>query len=126
MSDVHYSDQHEWIRVDDGIGTVGITRFATQQLGDVVFVELPPVGKPVTGGQEVAVVESVKAASEIFSPLSGVVREVNTALNDEPGLINVDPEGQSWLFKLELAAEPDFSRLMSAEAYARLIAGQES
>ncbi|MGB8601555.1 MAG: glycine cleavage system protein GcvH, partial [Rhizomicrobium sp.] len=112
------------IRVDNGIGVVGITQFAAQQLGDIVFVELPTLGKPVSGAEEVAVVESVKAASEIYAPVSGVVCEVNSALNDEPGLINVEPEGQGWLFKLELAVEPDFSRLMSAEEYATLIASQ--
>lgn len=122
MRDVYYSDQHEWIRVADGIGIVGITRFAAQQLGDIVFVELPAPGKPVIGAEEVAVVESVKAASEIYAPVSGVVREVNRALNDEPGLINADPEGEAWLFKLELPVEPDFSRLMSAEEYGTLIA----
>lgn len=126
MGETHYSDQHEWIRLEDGIGVVGISSYAARQLGDVVFVELPEVGKAVTGGQEVAVVESVKVASEVFSPVGGVICAVNTEVADEPGLVNLDPEGRAWLFRIELADVGDLTRLMTEEQYQAMIAGLEA
>ena len=117
MSSVNFSKEHEWIRVEDGVAVVGITEFAQEQLGDVVFVELPEVGASVTKGGEVAVVESVKAASEIYAPASGEVTEVNQALADDPGRINADAMGEGWLFKIRLSDAADLEDLMDADAY---------
>ena len=117
MSETKYSDQHEWVRVDGDIGTVGISDFAQGQLGDVVFIELPSVGKVVVQGEEVAVVESVKAASEIYSPISGEVIEVNEALVDQPGAVNEAAEGEGWLFRLKLADPSELDDLMDSDDY---------
>jgi len=103
MSETRYTDQHEWVRVDGDEGTVGITRHATEQLGDVVFVELPKLGLSIAKGAEAAVVESVKAASEVYAPVGGTVTAVNTAIGDEPAKVNADPEGEGWFFKLTLS-----------------------
>src|SRR5438445_9152700 len=103
MSETRYTDQHEWVRIDGDIATVGITKFATGQLGDVVYVELPEVGRRVGQGGEIAVVESVKAASEVYAPVSGEVSETNPALGDDPSKINADPEGDGWFFKLRVS-----------------------
>src|SRR3546814_6738358 len=97
MSVVKYTEDHEWIRIDGDVGTIGITHYAQDQLGDVVFVELPEVGKQVAKGGEAAVVESVKAASEIYAPVDGEVVETNGALTGDPGLVNSDPTGPGWL-----------------------------
>ena len=113
-----YSKDHEYVRLEDRIGVVGISDFAQSQLGDIVFVELPAVGATIKRGDEVAVVESVKAASEIYAPVSGTVTEVNEALNGDPGLINADPEGGGWIFKLEVADASEADALMDADAYA--------
>jgi glycine cleavage system H protein len=112
-----YSKDHEWVAIDGTVATVGISVHAQAQLGDVVFVELPEVGREVGAGDEVAVVESVKAASEVYAPIAGKVVEVNSALVDNPALINEDAEGAAWFFKLELAGAPDTSGLMDAAAY---------
>ena len=117
MSETKYSDQHEWVRVDGDIGTVGISDFAQRQLGDVVFIELPSVGKVVVQGEEVAVVESVKAASEIYSPISGEVIEVNEALVDQPGAVNEAAEGEGWFFRLKLADPSELDDLMHSDDY---------
>jgi len=117
MSETKYSDQHEWVRVDGDTGTVGISDFAQEQLGDVVFIELPSVGKAVIQGEEVAVVESVKAASEIYSPISGVVIEVNEALLDQPGTVNEAPEVEGWFFKIKLADLSELDDLMDSDDY---------
>ena len=117
MSETKYSDQHEWVRVDGDTGTVGISDFAQEQLGDVVFIELPSVGKVVVQGEEVAVVESVKAASEIYSPISGVVIEVNEALVDQPGTINEAAEVEGWFFKLKLVDLSELDDLMDSDDY---------
>lgn len=112
---------HEWIRLeDDGTVTVGITEFAQDQLGDVVFVELPEVGTEVAVEQEIAVVESVKAASDIYAPLSGTVVAINEELVDAPELVNEDPYGKAWFFKLELADKSQLEDLLDADAYAAL------
>ncbi|MFX6296369.1 glycine cleavage system protein GcvH, partial [Acinetobacter baumannii] len=99
----YYTEDHEWIDVDGDIGTVGITDYAQGQLGDIVFVEVPEEGKQVAKGDEAAVVESVKAASDVYTPVSGAVIEGNARLGDEPGLVNEDPEGDGWFFKLTLS-----------------------
>jgi len=123
MSETRFTDQHEWVRVDGDTATVGITRYATEQLGDVVFVELPQIGKTLLKGAEAAVVESVKAASEVYSPVGGTVMEVNEALNDDPAKVNADPEGEGWFFKLKSPNATDFSTLMTPEKYADYVKG---
>ena len=114
---VYYSKEHEWIRVEGDQATVGITDFAQGQLGDVVFVEVPEAGRAVTRGQEAAVVESVKAASDVYAPVSGTVAEGNQAVVDAPSLVNSDPEGEGWFFKVTLSDNHELSELMNAEQY---------
>ena len=121
MSDVRYTDQHEWIRLDGDEATVGITKFAAESLGDVVFVELPASGKSVKAGGEAAVVESVKAASDIYAPAGGTVTGVNTALEKEPSKVNEDPEGAGWFFKMTLTDKSELAKLMDAAAYAKFV-----
>ena len=119
----YYTDQHEWIRVEGDEGTVGITRHATEQLGDVVFVEVPSVCKSLTKGGEAAVVESVKAASEVYSPVCGTVTDANTALADDPATVNGDPEGAGWFFKIKIADKAELDQLMTAEKYQEFVKG---
>jgi len=114
---VHYTKEHEWVRVDGDTATVGITDFAQGQLGDVVFVEVPEAGRQVSQGGEAAVVESVKAASDVYAPVGGEVIEGNQALVDDPSLVNSDPEGEGWFFKLRLSDTEQINDLMSAEQY---------
>src|SRR5882762_8269906 len=103
MSHVRFTKDHEWIKVDGSLGTVGITQYAQAQLGDIVFVEVPAPGKAQKAGGEAAVVESVKAASEVYAPISGTVKESNSALPDAPQTVNTDPQGAGWFFKIELS-----------------------
>ena len=117
MSEVRFTKDHEWVRIEGDTATVGISEYAQEQLGDVVFVELPNVGADVEAGGDAAVVESVKAASEIYAPAGGEVVEVNNALEDEPGLVNGDPTGGGWFFKLKLDDEAELAGLMDADAY---------
>jgi glycine cleavage system H protein len=117
MAETRYTKDHEYIRVEGDTAVVGITDYAQQQLGDVVFVELPSVGKAVTAGGEAAVVESVKAASEVYAPVSGEVVEVNSALEAAPGTVNEDPTGKGWFLKLRLANPAELSGLMSEADY---------
>ncbi len=112
-----YSEEHEWLQVEDNSATVGITDHAQKELGDVVFVELPKVGDKVEAGQACGTVESVKAVSEIYSPVSGEVKEVNTALVETPEWINQDPHGKAWMMKVSLSAPAPLNRLMTAEQY---------
>ena len=114
---VYVTKEHEWIRVDGDTATVGITDFAQGQLGDVVFVEVPEAGRHVSQGGEAAVVESVKAASDVYSPVSGDVIEGNQALVDDPALVNSDPEGEGWFFKVRLADTGELNDLMNADQY---------
>jgi len=114
---VYYTQEHEWIRVEGDSATVGITDFAQGQLGDVVFVEIPEAGRQVTKGGDAAVVESVKAASDVYAPVSGEVTEGNQAVVDEPSLVNSDPEGEGWFFRLTLSDPSELEELMDAEAY---------
>ena len=123
MSDVRYTDQHEWIRLDGDEATVGITKFAAESLGDVVFVELPASGKVVKAGGEAAVVESVKAASEIYAPVAGEVAEVNRAVADDPAKVNADPEGAAWFFRMKLTDESELAKLMTKDQYAEFLRG---
>ena len=117
MTTERFTKDHEWIRVDGGIGTVGITHHAQDQLGDVVFVELPVVGRKAAKGETVAVVESVKAASDIYAPVAGEVTEANAALADQPALVNEDAEGKAWFFKLRIADAAELDGLMDRAAY---------
>jgi glycine cleavage system H protein len=117
MSALKFTKDHEWIRLEGEVGTVGITSYAQEQLGDVVFVELPEIGRKVERGKEIAVVESVKAASEIFAPASGEVLEVNKALPDSPGTVNSDPLGAGWFFKLHVSSPAEIDKLMDEAAY---------
>jgi len=112
-----YTKTHEWIELSDGTGTVGITNYAQEKLGDVVYVELPDVGKKVKKGEAVLTVESVKAASDVYSPADGEVVEVNETLNDNPGLINEDPEGKGWIFKIKVENLSQLDELLSEEEY---------
>lgn len=121
MSESRYTDQHEWIRLDGDIATIGITDYAQGQLGDVVYVELPAVGKTVKQGGEMAVVESVKAASEVYAPASGTVTEVNESLSGTPQTVNEDAEGKGWFAKIKLSDKNEFSKLMDAAAYKKFV-----
>ncbi|MBO9379032.1 glycine cleavage system protein GcvH [Sphingomonas histidinilytica] len=113
----YFTEDHEWITVNGGTATVGITDYAQAQLGDIVFVELPAAGANVAKGGEAAVVESVKAASDVFAPVTGTVSEVNAALEEDPALVNSAPEGDGWFFKLALADPAELEGLMDAAAY---------
>ena len=117
MTDVKYSKDHEWLTMDGEIATIGITTFAQQQLGDVVFVELPAVGKTVVKGDEVAVVESVKAAAEVYTPVSGEVSEINAALDSTPETLNSDPQGGAWFFKIRISDAAELDDLMDSDSY---------
>ena len=118
MSQIRYTKDHEYIRVEGGEGVVGISDYAQQQLGDVVFAETPPVGKMLKQGDPAAVVESVKAASDVFAPVSGQVLAVNSEVESTPGLINEDALGRGWLFRIGLADASELSALMDEAAYA--------
>jgi glycine cleavage system H protein len=116
--DLRYSKEHEWVRVEDSHATIGITSFAADELGDIVFVELPEVGSSLTQFGTFGVVESVKAVSDLFSPVSGTVTEINEALRDAPELLNSDPFGAGWIARVELADSSELDGLMDADAYA--------
>ncbi|MEE4237870.1 MAG: glycine cleavage system protein GcvH [Anderseniella sp.] len=124
MATMKFSKEHEWIRVDGDVATIGITQHAAEQLGDLVFVELPDVGKTVAPGDEAAVVESVKAASEVYAPVSGEVVEVNSVLADEPGKVNEAPEGDGWFMKLKLSDASELDGLMDEAAYKAFVEEQ--
>jgi glycine cleavage system H protein len=121
---VKFTDEHEWIRVDGDVATVGITAYAAEQLGDVVFVELPEVGKSVQKGGDAAVVESVKAASEVYAPVSGEVVEVNDALTDAPQTVNEAAEGDGWFIKVKMSNPSELDGLMDADAYKAFVDNQ--
>ena len=113
----YFTDEHEWIDVDGDIATVGITDFAQGQLGDIVFVELPEAGAEVAKGKDAAVVESVKAASDVYAPITGTVTEANPALEEDPSLVNTAPESDGWFFKLTIADKGELDGLMDDKAY---------
>jgi glycine cleavage system H protein len=119
---LYFTQEHEWLNVDGDTATVGITDFAQGQLGDVVFVEVPAAGTVVAKGKEAAVVESVKAASDVYSPASGTVTEANAALEAEPALVNTAPEGDGWFFKLKLSDPSELEGLMDEAAYKAWVA----
>ena len=124
MSTIRFTRDHEWIRLDGDVGVVGITDYAQSQLGDVVYVELPEIGRHVEQGKEAAVVESVKAASEVYAPASGEVIEVNDALAADPATVNADAMGQGWFLKLRLADPKELDGLLDEDAYKKLIEEQ--
>ena len=119
--ELRYTESHEWVRSEGDTGTVGITDHAQEELTDVVFVELPKIGAKVAAGAECAVVESVKAASDIYAPVSGEIIEINTRLESEPALVNTDPYGEGWFFKIKMLAPEELSRLKTNEGYAQQI-----
>ena len=119
MSEVKYSKEHEWIKIEGDVGIIGITQHATEMLGDIVFVELPDVGSSVEKDGNAGVVESTKAASDVFTPISGEVMENNQSIVDDPGKINLDPENDAWFFKLKIKDKNELDSLMYKEEYDR-------
>lgn len=121
MAIERYTKDHEWIRVEDGVGIVGITNHAQEQLGDIVFVEVPETGRRAKQGDAVAVVESVKAASDVFAPVSGEVIEVNALIADQPALVNEDAQGKAWFFKVKISDPAELDALMDEAAYQEFV-----
>jgi glycine cleavage system H protein len=119
---LRFTEDHEWVKVDGDTATVGITDYAQQQLGDVVFVELPEIGRALERGKDAAVVESAKAASEIYAPADGAVTAINEALADAPATVNTDPQGDGWFFRLKLADPAQLESLMDEAAYGDFVA----
>ena len=117
MSDIRYTEDHEWVRIDGDTATVGITDYAQEQLGDIVFIDMPEIGAALAQGDDAAVVESVKAASDIYAPITGEIEEVNDTLEGEPGRINEDAEGEGWFFRLSVSDTAELDNLMDEEAY---------
>ncbi len=125
MSTIRFTKEHEWVRIEGDEAVVGITDYAQRQLGDVVFVELPEVGKTIAQGDEAAVVESVKAASEVYAPVSGTVTAVNERLPDEPGLVNTSPMEDGWFFRMKPSDQAEIDQLMDEAAYQAYVAELE-
>jgi glycine cleavage system H protein len=123
---LHYATSHEWVRVDGEIGTIGITEHASKELGEIVYLELPEVGHVFNADEEFGTVESVKAVSELFSPLSGEVVEVNQGAIGEPGIVNDDPFGDGWLIRLKLSTDEEVAKLMTAEQYEEYVRAEET
>jgi glycine cleavage system H protein len=121
-TELRYTKEHEWIRVEDGVATVGITANAADQLGDIVFVELPDGGRDLVGGKTFGVIESVKAVSDLYAPVSGTVVETNDALAQSPELVNSDPYGAGWMLKMTIADESELAGLLDAAAYEASVA----
>lgn len=119
--DRHYTQSHEWVRIDGDIGTIGITDHAQKELGEIVYLELPEAGHVFNADEEFGTIESVKAVSELFSPISGEVLEVNKAAVAEPGIVNDDPFGDGWLVRIKLSTDEEVRKLMSAEQYAEYV-----
>jgi glycine cleavage system H protein len=123
--DLHYTKSHEWVRIDGEIGTIGITDHAQKELGEIVYLELPELGHVYTAEAEFGTVESVKAVSELYTPVSGEVVEVNKSAVAQPGIVNDDPYGDGWLIKLKLSSDEEVKRLMSAEDYGEYVQSEE-
>ncbi|HEY4191474.1 MAG TPA: glycine cleavage system protein GcvH [Mesorhizobium sp.] len=121
MAATYFTEDHEWLRVEGGVATIGITGYAQEQLGDLVFVELPEVGKKLSKGDTAVVVESVKAASDVYAPVDGEITEANEALSSDPALVNSAPTGEGWLWKMKLSNESQLEGLMDEAAYAKHI-----
>ena len=124
LQHLQFTEEHEWIRIDGESGLVGITEFAQEELGDVTFVELPDIGLFLDRGDVIGVVESVKAASDIFAPLSGEILEINAAVEERPELVNSDPYGEGWLVRLRIKNPEEVQSLLSSEEYGRLLKGE--
>jgi glycine cleavage system H protein len=123
MADVKYTNEHEWIRVEGDVGTVGISDYAQQQLGDIVYVELPAVGRKLEQGKEFATVESVKAANEVYAPVGGEVIEINDKLNGEPATVNSEAMGAGWFVKIRISNKAELDKLMNESAYKSYVEG---
>ncbi len=121
MAIIKFTQDHEWIRVEGDTGVVGITDFAQEELGDLVYIELPEVGKHFAQGEEAAVIESVKAAADLKAPVSGSVTEVNSSVTDDPGKVNADPTGAGWFFRIKIADSSELDGLLDEAAYAALV-----
>ena len=117
MSDKKYTKEHEWVEVDGDTATVGITNHAQESLGDIVFIDLPTIGKEVKSNEELCVIESVKAASDIYAPIDGEVTEINNNLNDDASIVNQDPEKDGWIFKMKISDSSQYNNLMTLEEY---------
>jgi glycine cleavage system H protein len=126
MDDVKFSKEHEWIKLEGDIATIGITKHATEMLGDIVFVEIPEIGKDLEKDSQAAVVESTKAASDVYSPISGKVTEVNSLIVSDPSSVNSDPEGISWFFKIKIKDKSDLENLMTKIDYEKFVAENPS
>ncbi|MDP6175221.1 MAG: glycine cleavage system protein GcvH [Rhodospirillales bacterium] len=122
MATVKFTEAHEWVAVDGEKATIGITDYAQDQLGDVVYIELPAVGADIDQGEEAAVVESVKAAAEVYTPVGGQITETNKQLAEDPSQLNTDAEGEGWMFKIKMADETEIEEMMDAKAYADYVA----
>jgi glycine cleavage system H protein len=123
--ELHYTQSHEWVRIDGDVGTIGITDYAQKELGEIVYLELPEVGHVFNADEEFGTVESVKAVSELFTPLSGEIVDINKAAISEPGIVNDDPFGDGWLIKMKLSTDEEVGKLMSAEDYANYVQQEE-
>ncbi|MDD9906089.1 MAG: glycine cleavage system protein GcvH [Rhodospirillaceae bacterium] len=122
MSETRFTEDHEWVRIEGDVATVGITEYAQEQLGDIVFVDLPEAGAEMAQGDEAAVIESVKAASDIYAPITGEVGEVNDSLDAEPAIVNQDAQGEGWLFTMSISDSGELDNLMDADAYKAFVA----
>ena len=122
---LHYTQSHEWVRIDGDVGTIGITDHAQKELGEIVYLELPDVGHVYNADEEFGTVESVKAVSELYIPISGEVVEINKGAVSEPGIVNDDPFGDGWLIKVKLTTDEEVEKLMSAEEYAEYVKAEE-
>lgn len=122
MSETRFTEDHEWVRIVGDVATVGITEYAQEQLGDIVFVDLPEAGAEMAQGDEAAVIESVKAASDIYAPITGEVDEVNDSLDAEPAIVNQDAQGEGWLFTMSISDTGELDNLMDADAYKAFVA----
>jgi len=123
--DLHYTTSHEWVRIDGDVGTIGITDYAQKELGEIVYLELPEVGHVFNANEEFGTVESVKAVSELFTPLSGEIVGINKVAIAEPGIVNDDPFGDGWLIKMKLTTDEEINKLMSAADYAEYVKQEE-
>jgi len=123
--DLKYTEEHEWVRMEGSVGVCGITDYAQEMLTDIVYVELPEVDIEIGQGEQVAVVESVKAVSDVYAPLSGTIVEINEELEDSPEMVNDDPYGEGWIFKIEVENDDELEELMDAEEYAAFIESME-
>lgn len=121
MAKIYYTKEHEWLRIESDVATVGITDYAQNQLGELVFVELPGIGEEYISGEPVVVVESVKAASDVYAPISGTIIAINEALNDDPSLVNTKAETEGWMWKMDISNSEDLEVLLDLEAYNELL-----